>query len=90
MQQGKPFIAFLLVMAGASMNALNAVRRDKPAFSILLAGIVFGTICVALNDLSKQNFGTLMAGVFLLSSALVSGVPLIDAASNVAESYNKE
>lgn len=86
---GKSFNAFLLVAAGASMNAIRAVQRGKSPFGTLLAGILFGAICVGINDLSRKDLGTLLAGVFLLSSALVSGVPLIDSMANVAESYDK-
>ena len=87
--KGKAFTAFLLVATGASMNALSAMQRGKSPFGTLLAGIVFGTICVGLNDISRENVGTLLAGVFLLSSALVSGIPLIDSLADVANSYDK-
>lgn len=90
MASNKSFTAFLLVAAGASMNALRQVQKNKSPFGTLLAGMLFGTICVGLNDISKENFGTLLAGLFLLSSVLVSGVPLIDSVAKVAESYDKE
>lgn len=89
MAQEKSFTAFLLVAAGTSMNAANGMRKGHPPFGTLLAGILFGAICVGINDLSKQNLGTLLAGVFLLSSVLVSGVPFIDSVADVAESYDK-
>ena len=86
----KSFTAFLLVAAGASMNAARAMQRGRSPMSTLLGGVVFGTICVALNDLTAKEIGTMLAGVFLLSSALASGVPLIDSLAKVANSYDKE
>lgn len=85
----KSFNAFLLVAAGSGMNAVRAIQRGKSPFPIILGGILFGVICVGINDLSKVNLGSLMAGLFLLSSALVSGVPLIDSIADAAESYEK-
>ena len=87
--QSKPFTAFLLVAAGTSMNAVRGIQRGKSPFGTILGGLLFGTICVALNDLGKANIGTLLAGLFLLSSTLVSGVPLIDSIADAANSYNE-
>lgn len=87
---GKSFNAFLLVAAGVTMNAVRGMQRGKSPFGTILAGILFGAICVGINDLSRKDFGTMLAAIFLLSSALVSGVPLIDSLAAVAESYDKE
>ena len=85
----KSFTAFLLVAAGCTMNALRVMQRGKSPMSTLLGGIVFGTICVGIDDLSDKHFGTMLAGIFLLSSALSSGVPLIDSLAEAANSYDK-
>lgn len=89
MTTGKAFTAFLLVATGASMNAVRAIQKGKSPFGILLGGIVFGAICVGLNDISRQNVGTLLAGLFLLTSTLTSGVPLIESLAKVTDSYSK-
>ena len=86
---GKSFNAFLLVAAGTGMNAVRTIQRGKPAFGVVLGGLLFGVICVGINDVSKANLGTLLAALFLLSSSLVSGVPLIDSIADAAESYEK-
>jgi len=84
----KSFTAFLLVATGCGMNAARAVQRGRSPMTILLGGIVFGTICVGLNDLSGKEIGTVLAGLFLLSSTLTAGVPLIDSFADVANSYD--
>lgn len=89
MSSGKPFTAFLLVATGAGMNAVRAMQKGKSPFGILLGGIVFGAICVGINDISRQNVGTLLAGLFLLSSTLTSGVPFIESLGKVTDSYSK-
>ena len=86
----KSFDAFLIVALGAGMNAVRAIQKNRSPFSIILGAVVFGAICVAINDLSKARIGTLLAGVFLLSSTLVSGVPMIDSLVAATKSYEKE
>ena len=88
MASGKSFTAFLLVATGVTMNAVRTVQKGNSPWGTILAGLLFGTICVGINDLTKKDLGTMLAGVFLLSSALVSGVPLIDSVADLAESYN--
>ncbi len=88
MAQGKSFNAMLLVMAGTAMNATRQVQRGQSAFGVIVGGLLFGTICVGLNDLGRANVGNLLGGLFLLTSALVSGVPLIDSVAAAANSYN--
>ncbi len=86
----KSFDAFLIVALGAAMNAVRAIQKNRSPFSIILGAVVFGAICVTINDLSKARIGTLLAGVFLLSSTLVSGVPMIDSLVAATKSYEKE
>ena len=86
----KSFDAALIVALGVGMNAVRAIQKERSPFSIILGGIVFGAICVAINDLSRVRIGTLLAGVFLLSSTLVSGVPMIDSLVAATKSYEKE
>ena len=86
----KSFDAALIVFLGGGMNAVRAIQQGKAPFSIILGSIVFAAICVALNDLTKARFGTVLAGVFLLSSALYSGVPFVDTLTKSIDSYEKE
>lgn len=87
MAQTKSFTAFLLVSVGTTMNAVRVTQKGASPFPVILAGLLFGTVCVGLNDISQKSIGTMLAGVFLLSSTLVSGVPLIDSVADLAESY---
>ncbi len=86
----KSFTAFLLVIVGASMNAVRAVQKGKQPWSIILGGIVFGVVCVGVNDLSGKRLGTMLAAIFLLSSTLISGVAIMDSLTAVTQSYSKE
>lgn len=86
----KSFDAALIVFIGGGMNTIRAIQKGRAPFGIILGSIVFAAICVALNDLTKARFGTALAGVFLLSSALLSGVPMIETLQKSVNSYEKE
>lgn len=86
----KPFTAFLLVAAGSGMNAAAAVQNGHTPFPTILGGIVFGAICVAINDVGGGGLGTMLAAIFLLGSALTSGVRFIDSLTTAVEAYGKD
>lgn len=81
------FNAFLVVGAGAGINAIRQVQRNQNAVPTMLAGAGFGVICVLINDLSKTSFGTMLAAVFLLSSFFINGVALLDSINQAIENY---
>ncbi len=90
MSQNKPFGAFLLVAAGTGINAARGLQKGHNPFPTLLAGIAFGAICVALNDLNSARLGTMFAALFLFGSVLTNGVAIIDSVNVALKSYEKE
>ena len=87
MTASSPFSAFLIVMAGAGINSARHLQKGEEAFSTILAGAVFGTVCVAINNTTKSDLGTGLGILFLLSSFLTNGVAFMDTLTSVLDSY---
>lgn len=85
----KDSAAFFVVMAGAGINSVNAIQKGESPARTIYAGLAFGTVCVGINTLAEENFGTMLAIVFLLSSFLRNGVRVLDTASNAIDSLGK-
>ena len=74
-----------VVAAGVAINAVSAIQRGKDITSTLWAGCAFAVICVALNTFTKNNIGTALALVFLLSSFLMNGTRIFDTTNKLIE-----
>ena len=74
-----------IVAAGVAINAISAIQRGKDITSTLWAGCAFAVICVALNTFTKNNIGTLLALLFLLSSFLMNGTRIFDTTNKLIE-----
>lgn len=72
---------FFIVAAGTGINAAHAVQKQSDPFPTLMGGVIFGTLCVALDTVTDSKIGTMIAALFLLSSFLRNGVTLIDTAN---------
>ena len=69
--------AFTLVSVGVGINAATAVTKRKDPFPTLAAGVVLGTVCVAVDTATGTNLGTMLAALFLLTSFLSNGVSTV-------------
>lgn len=87
MNHASPFTAFIVVGAGTGINTVRQLQRGHNAFPTIIAGVAFGTICVALNDTTGADFGTMLAIIFLLTSFLTNGVTFLDTLTKVVEAY---
>ena len=74
-----------IVAAGVAINVVSAIQRGKDITSTLWAGCAFAVICVALNTFTKNNIGTLLALLFLLSSFLMNGTRIFDTTNKLIE-----
>lgn len=83
---GSPASAFFIVILGASMNAFVASGRGGNAATIMAGGAAFGIACVAINEGTKSDAGTMFAALFLLSSFLTNGVKIVNAANAIVKS----
>lgn len=83
----KPFTAFIIVGAGTGINATRQIQKGNQPFVTVLGGIVFGTICVAVNDVTSSDLGTMLAMIYLLTSVLTNGVSFMNTLTNVVENY---
>lgn len=82
-----PFTAFILVGSAAGINSVAQIQKGRSPFGVLMAGAVLGTICVAANEITRSQLGTLLAAAFLLSSILTNGTRLFDTLTKAVENY---
>ena len=78
-----------IVAAGVAINAVSAIQRGKDITSTLWAGCAFAVICVTLNTFTKNNIGTGLALLFLLSSFLMNGTRIFDTTNKLIEGSKK-
>lgn len=74
-----------IVAAGVGINIVSAIQRGKDISSTLWAGCAFAVICVTLNTFTKNNIGTGLALLFLLTSFLTNGVRIFDTTNKLIE-----
>ena len=75
----QPVTAFFLCAGAGTLNAVTAYNKNPsggPVFTPVLAGIVLGTICVALNNGTDTEIGTYLGACILLASVLTTGPSL--------------
>lgn len=77
---------FFIVAAGTGINAVHAVQKQSDPFPTIIGGVIFGTVCVALDTITDSKIGTMMAALFLLSSFLRNGVTIIDTVNSLINS----
>lgn len=82
----QPIGAFFLAAGAAAINGIVLYHdsQDGSGFATtVLAGIVMGTIAVALNNATNTPTGTWLAAALMLASILKNGVPLFQIVSDL-------
>lgn len=75
----QPITAFFLAAGAGTLNAVTAYNRKPSAGAVytpVLAGIVLGAVCVALNNASGTDIGTYLAAAVMLATILSTGPSL--------------
>ena len=77
----------LLITLGAALNVIPTIQKGKDPVPTLAGNVVLFLSLAAIGGLWRYDVVKGFAGLYLLSSFLIRGIPLVDSVTKVLQSF---